>query len=306
MPRRGVLTPFCANCGAEAAPGEPYCPRCGFRGTVPTKPELRAAGPSPAAPEGPPALTHLRVLSWRLILLAVYMGILAWSGLQTAFFPQPPSAPIYLVDMPAPLLAVNAALLLLPVCTLLFLGLGLMGLRAEIPEVRERLTWRLGPVVFGPLRLIGLLILLAVLAVVAGLALYALAHLGGGTVPAASLFLDAGFEALFVAFGWCLMVFPAKALAPWTTRNEGKLVTAASLLITVAAILEAGVWFVAAGVGAATAAADAGGAVAPTHPWADGLTALAAFLGLLLVAWVARRLVHRMRGAAALASAVPG
>ncbi len=262
-------------------------------------------GPSPLAPTTEPAFLHLRLLSWGLILLAVWMGLLAWSGLQTTFFPSPPTAPVYFVDMPAPLLAANAALLLLPTCTLLFLGLGLAGLRANVPEARGRLTWRLGRVVLGPLHLIGLLVLFIVLTVVIAVAIAAVALLGGGTASSAFLFVGAAFEALLIAFGWCLMVFPARAISPWTSRAEGGAVTLAVFVISGAALFEAAVSFVAAGVGASMLLANPRADVPPTYPWAQGFSALAAVAGLLVVAWVARRIVHRMGRSSARAVAGP-
>ena len=231
--------------------------------------------------------------------------MVADTGLVNAFAPLPPSEPVLFVEMPTADLVVAGGLMLLPVACLLCLGLGLMGLRASVPEVRGRLTWRLGRFVLGPLRLIGLLLLLAVIAVAVSVALYAVAYLSGGAVPTWDLFIEAGFEALLIAVGWCLMVFPAKALGLWTTRTEGKAVVAATLVISIAALLEAGVWFIAAAVGAAMLAADPSADVPPTYPWADGFTALAAVVGLLVVAWVARRIVHRMKRSSAQAAPLP-
>lgn len=298
--------PFCANCGAEVGVEAPYCPKCGFRGAMATRPPGLPAGPGalPVLTRGP--RLHLRRLSWGLVLLAAWMGLLAWAGIGNTFFPTPPSEPVYLVDMPAPLLAMNAVILLLPVLCLFLLGLGLLGLRTSVPEVRDRLSWRLGPLILGPLRLIGLLILAAILAVVVSLGLYFAAFQSGGTaVPSASLFSDAAFEALFIAMGWCLMVFPAKAIGPWATRRESGALMIAVFLISAAALFEAAMQFVAAWVGASLLAANPDASVPPAYPWADGFSALGAVLGLVVIAWVARRMVHRLSRAAVPSAPLP-
>ncbi len=295
--------PYCSNCGVEVPPEAAYCPRCGFRGAVETRPELPSTFPplSMLIPGEP--LVHMRRLSWGVILLAAYMGLLAWAGLQETFVPQPPSPPVSLAQMPAPLLLVNAALLLFPLCTLLCLGVGLLGLRANVPGVKERLTWRIGTFVVGPLRLFGLLIAAIVVTVLLELGVVVVATLAGGGAAVPSLILEASFETLLVAFGWCLMVVPARALGPWTRPIESEVLSVAVCAISLSALFASAAQFVVAGLGAT--------AVHPTEatpsvpPWVQGFSALAAAAGVFAVAWIARRIMHRMEQAPAQATAAP-
>ncbi len=289
--------PFCGNCGADVRADAEYCPRCGFQGVVATKPEVSSETLPALAPTADRSLPHLRRLSWGIVLLTGYMALIAWAGLQATFFPQPPSAPVYLVDMSAPLLLANALILLLPLCMLLFIGAGLLGLRASAPALRGRLTWRLGRWVLGPLRLVGLVLLAIVVGFGAMVGLASVTSIGGGWATGPSLFTDAAAEALFVVFGWCLMVFPAKAIGPWTTLKESKAVSAASLVISCAALFAAVAPFVAAATGHSAVAPSASSY--PVPPWVQGFSGLAAVMGLFTVAWVARRIVHRTEHASA-------
>ena len=297
--------PFCGNCGAEVPAGSAYCPVCGFQGIVAERPPAVPGPPPVAQTAGGAAATHVSRLSWGVILLTAWMGLLAWAGLQNAFFPPPPTAPVYLVDMSAPELAVSGIILLLPVACFLLLGLGLWGLRRDVREVRESLTWRIGPLVLGPLRVVGVVFLLALVAVVASVTFAAVAHFGGGDLPGSSLLTDAAFEALLIGLGWCLMVFSAKAIRPWAGRREAASLAWAVIVISAAAMFEACLQFVAAGVALSNFSATPGATSLPTFPWADGASATAAVAGLLVVAWVARRIVHRMTRSTLEATPVP-
>ncbi len=245
-----------------------------------------------------------------MVLLTGYMGLIACAGLQEAFFPAPPTPPVYFVDMPAPLLALNAVLVLvLPLGTLFFLGAGLLGLRATVPEVRSRLTWRVGSIVLGPLRLAGLVILAMIIVFLVWMAFAIAVFLGGGAASdlstGASLFVDATMEALIVAFGWCLMVFPAKTIGPWTTRWESRSVSAAIWVISAAALGAAAAQYIVAGIGTAKVLADPAATPPAVPMWVQGFTGLAAVGGLLVLTWIARRIVHRMRRAPTRAVPLP-
>ncbi len=289
--------PFCANCGADVAADAAYCPRCGFKGTVAARPVMPAPAPSTYASSPGRVLLPLRRLSWGLILLCAYMGVIAWAGIQETFFPAPPTPPVYFIDMTAPLLLANVMILLVPFAMLLFLGLGVQGLRAEVPEVRDHMTWRLGSHTVTATRLITYLFAAIILSFFLEAGIIAAWALIGGAAPDLSLFLGASFEAFIVAFGWCLMVFPAKALGPWTTPVETEVVSLAILLITAAALFDVAMQFVVAFVPASSIASSAGSSMGPIPPWAQGFSALGAFAGVLAVAWINRRIVHRMRRA---------
>ncbi len=234
-----------------------------------------------------------------MILLTGYMGLIAYAGLQEAFFPAPPTPPIYFIDMPAPLLALNAVLvLLLPLGTLFFLGAGLLGLRATVPAVRNRLTWHLGSILLGPLRLAGLVIAAMIVVFLVWAAVALAIFLGGGAASGlasgGTLFVDALMESLIVAFGWCLMVFPAKATGPWTTRAETRSVSVAIWVINAAALGAAAAQFIVAGIETPVVLANPGATPPAVPPWVQGFTGLAAFASLVVVAWITRRIVHRL------------
>ena len=250
-------------------------------------------------------MLNMRRLSWGLILLTTYMVVFAWKGLQDAFFPPPPTPPVYLIDMVAPALAANVALLLLPVCTLLFLGAGLVGLGGNVPEARDRLQWRLGRRIMGPLSVAGLLLLSVLLAAGIGVVVDAVVYPGVDVGTDASLFFNAAGGTLVVALGWGLMIFPAKAMTLWSRTREAAAVRLATVVISAAALVEGSVGLVAAGVGVSMLAANPSAGVPPAYPLADGFTALAAVAGLLVIAWVARRIVHRMRRPVGQVAAVP-
>ncbi len=296
---------FCGNCGAEVDADAAYCSRCGFKGTVAVRPVLPPEAPSTYAGSPERVLLPLRRLSWGLILLSAYMGVIAWAGIQETFFPAPPSPPVYLVDMTAPLLLANVMILLVPLAMLLFLGLGVQGLRAEVPEIRDRLAWRFGSHIVTAKRLITYLFAAIILSFFVEAGIIAASVSIGGPADDLSLFLGASFEAFIVAFGWCLMVFPAKAVRPWTTPVETRVISLAILLITAAALFDVAMQFVVAFVPASSFASSAGSSMGPIPPWAQGFSALAAFAGVLAVAWINRRIVHRMRRAPARGAPAP-
>ncbi len=250
-------------------------------------------------------MPSLRRLSLGIILLAVWMAFFAESGIGEAFFPLSPNPPgppavgaVLNVAVPVLLAAIGVACLAL-------LGLGLMALRASVPAVRERLTWRWGTVRLSPGHIIGGLGLLSVVLFPIGIGLAVMATIGGGRWPLAFLFFEAFYVSLFIAIGWCLMVFPARALGPWTTRTEGRVVTAATVVISAAALFDVTVQFIIAGVGVSTLIANPTASIPTAPSWAQGFSALAALLGLLVVAWVARRIVHRMKRPGVQATATP-
>ncbi len=244
-----------------------------------------------APPHAGRVSSHLLLLTWGILLLAVWMALGA-SGLVETFEPTPHFEGAEWVETWAAEWTVLGAWALL-ILSCLFLGLGLRGLQADNTEVRDRLSWRWGPLAFGPLRLIALLGLLTLLAAVA-----AVEGLTGGGLSPGYLFLAAAFEGFLVATGWCLMVFPARALAPWAGGVEARALAGARFLITVAAALDVAAWVLAAAVGSFWLATHVGAYALPYNPWAEGsldrLFDLTAVAGLLVVAWAARRIVHRV------------
>ncbi len=248
--------------------------------------------PQTHAPEV--ALFPLRTLSWGVILLTAYMGLIAWAGLQATFFPAPPSPPVYLVDMPAPLLVVNALIIVMPLAMLLFIGLGLQGLRLNVPDAKRGLTWQVGSRILAPGRVIALLIAAAVLSFLVEAGVVALAVLFGAPTSGVFLMVGATFESILVALGWCLMVFPAKTIGPWTTPKETMVVKAAIWLISGAALFAIAAQFIAAAFEAAGGQTSAGSSLS-SPSWVQGVSGLVAFAGLFVVAWINRRIVHRLK-----------
>ncbi len=217
------------------------------------------------------------------------------SGFLETFEPTPPFEGAKWVETWAAEWTVDGAWALLVLSSLL-LGLGLRGLQTDLPEVRDRLSWRWGPFALGPLRLIALLGLSTLLAAVA-----AVASLTGGGLSPGYLFLAAGFEGSLVATGWCLMVFPARALVPWAGGVEARALAGARFLITVAACLDVVAWVLAAAVGSFWLATHAGAYSLPYNPWAeaslDRMFDLTAVAGLLVIAWAAHRIRRRIGAA---------
>lgn len=254
-------------------------------------PAVSASAPPPSAERLP---VYMRLLTWGILLLAVWMALGA-SGLVETFEPAPPFEGERGVETWAAQWTVDGAWALLALACLL-LGLGLRGLQADLPEARDRLSWHWGPLAFGPLRLIALLALATLLAAVA-----AVACLTGGGLSPGYLFLAAAFEGLLVATGWCLMVFPARALVPWAGGAEARALAGARFLITVAACLDVVVWVLAAAVGSFWLATHAGAYSLPYNPWAEGsldrLFDLTAVAGLAAIAWAARRIRRRIGSA---------
>ena len=234
----------------------------------------------------------LKRLSIGLLFLAGWMGFQALAGLMVPVTSGPSSETVNWWQESPVDIASTVAILLIPILGLALVGVSLRSLRATVPEVRRRLTWRLRSRALGPLGVLVLLFLLeGFLFAVQGFV--ALSQVGGGTRSAAFLLLYSAFEAVLVPIGWCIMVFPARALAPWTTRAEGKAVTVAVLAITAGAVFEMAMQFVAAGVGASMLAANPTANLPPRYPRVDGIASLASFIGLLIAAWIARRIVHR-------------
>jgi hypothetical protein len=266
---------------------------------VATRLEGLAVRPPVFQPPGEKVLLYLRRLSVGIILLAVLMAFIAESGIGETFLPGQASPPVPQAVARASDLVAPVLLAIDIVACLVLLGWGLSSLRAAVPEVRDRLTWRLGPVIFTPALVIAVPVLLAVVVFPVALSAVALLALGGGRMPPASLFLGAVYEGLVVAVGWCLMVFPAKALEPWTTTGESTALKVAVLAISAAALFDAGVQFIVAGEGASVLTADPTAAVPVAPPWVQGFSALAAAAALLVVSWLARRIVHRMQQAPA-------
>ncbi len=282
----------CGKCGAEVVSETLVCGTCRSPNVMTVEQETVAASPAAPFRRGDRAMSHLRLLDSGILLLAVWMALGA-SGLVETFEPAPPFEGGQGVEAWAAEWTVVGSWALLTLSCLL-LGLGLRGLEADLPEVRDRLSWHWGPLAVGPLRLIALLGLLTLLAAIA-----AVARLTGGGLSPGYLFLAAAFEGLLVATGWCLMVLPVRALAPWAGGVEARALAGARFSITVAACLDVVVWVLAAAVGSFWLATHAGAYGLPYNPWAEGsldrLFDLTAVAGLLVVAWAARRILHRNR-----------
>src|SRR2546422_11609077 len=83
-------------------------------------------------------------LFWGLRCFTILMLFVAWAGLGELIIPPTPGTGIRLVDMPAPLLALNVALCFLPVAAFVLILLGVTRMMWFIPGVGSKQVWRIG------------------------------------------------------------------------------------------------------------------------------------------------------------------
>src|SRR5207245_9999788 len=76
-----------------------------------------------------------RPLFWGLFCFSVLMLFVAWAGIGELVIPPTSGPGVRLIDMSAPLLALNAALCILPIAAFLLILAGVSGMLPFVPQV---------------------------------------------------------------------------------------------------------------------------------------------------------------------------
>src|SRR5439155_2060098 len=94
-----------------------------------------------------------------LLGFTILMSFVAWADIGELFVPPSTGPGVRLVDMPAPLLALNLALCALPVVAFVLILAGVAGMLRWTPGLLSTLSWRVGKLRFTPLRVAAILVL---------------------------------------------------------------------------------------------------------------------------------------------------
>lgn len=231
------------------------------------------------------------------------MGINAWVGLGELFVPPSSGPGVRFVDMPATLLALNAALFVLPVAAVVFILTAVSGMRF-IPGVDTNLVWRVGGHTVGALKVAAFVLVGFVALFVALLAIALLEFSDGGINLAVGLAGHIVGSAIPVGLGWYLMLISGLSLSPLAKGIEKILLILSVIWAGAFAVL-----LIAAGAFATFAlgssALQSGVVIPPRVPWADAASAMAGFAALIVLAVIARRVSVRYQSGQLVGSAHP-
>jgi len=233
-----------------------------------------------------------RSLFWGLFCFSVLMLFVAWAGIGELVIPPTSGPGVRLIDMPAPLLALNAALCILPIAAFLLILAGVSGMMRFIPAVGRRLVWRIGKYYVTAVRLAAYIVIAYVLVVPVLIVVTFLAF--SGTPPSTAMGLAVGLVvgAVPVALGWYLMLLAGWSLSAVSRRTERAAVILAVIWAgAFAALLIAAQVFATIAMG--SAALDSNARIPPRVPWADAGSGVAGFAALIVLTLVARRVSRR-------------
>jgi len=233
-----------------------------------------------------------RSLFWGLFCFSVLMLFVAWAGIGELVIPPTSGPGVRLIDMPAPLLALNAALCILPIAAFLLILAGVSGMMRFIPAVGRRLVWRVGKYYVTAVRLAAYIVVAYVLVIPVLIVVTFLAF--SGTPPSAAMGLAAGLVvgAVPIALGWYLMFLAGWSLSAVSRRMERRAVILAVIWAgAFAALLIAAQVFATIVMGSAALNSNAG--IPPRVPWADAASGVAGFAALIVLTLVARRVTRR-------------
>ena len=233
-----------------------------------------------------------RSLFWGLFCFSVLMLFVAWAGIGELVIPPTSGPGVRLIDMPAPLLALNAALCILPIGAFLLILAGVSGMMRFIPAVGRGLVWRIGKYYVTAVRLAAYIVIAYVLVVPVLIVVTFLAF--SGTPPSAAMGLAVGLVigAVPVALGWYLMLLAGWSLSAVSRRTERAAVILAVIWAgAFAALLIAAQVFATIAMG--SAALDSNARIPPRVPWADAGSGVAGFAALIVLTLVARRVSRR-------------
>ncbi len=233
-----------------------------------------------------------RSLFWGLLCFTVLMLFVAWAGIGELVIPPTSGPGVRLIDMPAPLLALNAALCILPIAAFLLILAGVSGMMRFVPAVGRKLVWRIGKYYVTAVRLAAYIVIAYVLAIPILIIVTFLAS--SGTPPSAAMGLAAGLVvgAVPVALGWYLML-----LAGWSLSAVSRRMERAAVILAViwagafAALLIAAQVFATIAMG--PAALNSNAQIPPRLPLADAASGVAGFAALIVLTLVARRVSRR-------------
>src|SRR5438876_2042523 len=147
------------------------------------------------------------------------MLFVAWAGLGELVIPPTSGPGVRLVDMPAPLLALNVAMCALPVTSFVLILIGVSRMMMFVPSVGAKLVWRIGDhyvtaVMLAAFILIGYLALFAII-----LAVALLEYTGTAIDPLVGLAGELVAAAIPVALGWYLMLLSGWSLSLGSPRR---------------------------------------------------------------------------------------
>ena len=234
----------------------------------------------------------LRSLFWGLLGFTILMSFVAWADIGELFVPPSTGPGVRLVDMPAPLLALNLALCALPVVAFVLILAGVAGMLRWTPGLLSTLSWRVGKLRFTPLRFAAILVLSWSLFFIAVVVFALLEILGTSVNPAIVLGGGLTVSLLPIAIGWYFMVMSGWVLSPGATRWERIAIRIAVISAGFLAAL-----LIAARVAATFAmgsfALDPGARIPPLVPWADVPAGVGGFGSLVVLTTVAKRAAAR-------------
>src|SRR2546427_989345 len=161
-----------------------------------------------------------RSLFWGLFCFSVLMLFVAWAGIGELVIPPTSGPGVRLIDMPAPLLALNAALCILPIGAFLLILAGVSGMMRFIPAVGRGLVWRIGKYYVTAVRLAAYIVIAYVLVVPVLIVVSFLAFSGTPLSTAMGLAVGLVVGAVPVALGWYLMLLAGWALSAVSRRTE--------------------------------------------------------------------------------------
>jgi len=234
----------------------------------------------------------VRPLFWGLLCFTILMLFVAWAGLGELIIPPTPGTGVRLVDMPAPLLALNVALCFLPVAAFVLILLGVSRMMWFIPAVGSKLVWRIGDhyvsaVMIAALILIGYFALFGVLLTIAFLE-----FAGGGINPVVGLAGAVTAAEIPVALGWYLMLLSGWCLSRIARKTERTLLFLAvswagafAVLLIIASTI--------ATLAIGSAAFEPNAVIPSRVPWADAASGVAGFAALVVLTVIARRVSAR-------------
>jgi len=246
----------------------------------------------------------IRPLFWGLLCFTILMLFVAWAGLGELVIPPTSGPGVRLVDMPAPLLALNVAMCALPVTSFVLILIGVSRMMMFVPSVGAKLVWRIGDhyvtaVMLAAFILIGYLALFAII-----LAVALLEYTGTAIDPLVGLAGELVAAAIPVALGWYLMLLSGWSLSRIAEKTERILaLLAVGWAGAFAALLIASETIATFVLG--SAALSPGAHIPARVPWADAASGVAGFAALVVLTVIARRASLRYASKAGLASAQP-
>ena len=249
----------------------------------------RAFDANRAAPIRP---NPVRSLFWGLFCFSVLMLFVAWAGIGELVIPPTSGPGVRLIDMPAPLVVLNAAICVLPVAAFLLILAGVSGMMRFIPSVGQRFVWRVGKYYVTAVRLAAYVVIAYVALFAALIVLTFLAFSGSTTSALGGLAVGIVLGAVPIGLGWYLMLLAGWSLCAVSRRRERAAVILAVIWAgAFAALLVAAEVFATLAMG--SAALDSNAQIPPRVPWADAASGVAGFAALIVLTLVARQVSRR-------------